>query len=185
MALPAMAELPAEAAGPLKAGDLLFKGATTGAGTRLAADWSKGDKRWGHIGIVVADEHGALQVIHADTGKPGEAGAVRRVSLAGFLSDVTDLGVYEVDLSGPARAAYIDYAESVVGRPFDHGFSLADDDSLYCSELVWRALSTGLGADAVPEKTSRLGRTYVSVSDISQNPHAHEARTVKGGSAGH
>ncbi|MCA8898142.1 MAG: YiiX/YebB-like N1pC/P60 family cysteine hydrolase [Hyphomonas sp.] len=176
--------LPAEA-GPLRPGELLFKGSATGAGTRLAADWSKGDKRWGHIGIVVADADGTLEVVHADTGKPGEGGAVRRVSLATFLSDVNDLGVYEVDLAGAERTAYLDYAAHAVGRPFDHGFSLDSDDSLYCSELVWRALSAGLGDDAVPDKSRRLGRVYVSVSDISENLHAHELRTVKAAPAGH
>lgn len=169
--------LPGEA-GVLVPGELLFKGAETGGGTRLAADWSLGDRRWGHIGIVVAGPDGALQVIHADTGGPGEGGEVRRVSLAKFLSDVKDLGVYDVDLQGAARSAYLAYAEQAVGKPFDHAFSLTSEDRLYCSELIWRALSAGLDEDAVPEKSKRLGRTYVSVSDISGNAHAQELRTV-------
>ncbi len=185
LAGPAAAELLPEAAGPLAPGELLFKGAETGGGTRLAAEWSLGDKRWGHIGIVVPGPDGTLEVIHADTGAPGEGGEVRRVSLAKFLSDVTDLGVYEVDLTGPARAAYLAYAEEAVGLPFDHGFSLASEDRLYCSELIWRALSAGLGTDPVPEKSKRLGRIYVSVSDISGNPHARELRTVHADGGGH
>jgi len=174
----AEAEILPDRAGPIVPGELLFKGAGTGMGTRLAADWSLGDKRWGHIGIVVTGPDGALEVIHADTGAPGESGEVRQVSLAAFLSDVADLGVYEVDLQGPARSAYLAYAEAAVGKPFDHGYSIASDDSLYCSELVWRALSAGLGEDALPVKSKRLGRTYVSVSDIAENAHAHELRTV-------
>ncbi|MCA8903198.1 MAG: hypothetical protein KDA53_18325 [Hyphomonas sp.] len=182
----AAAELPAEAAGPLQPGDLLFKAANTGTGTRLAADWSQGDKRWGHVGIVVPGRDGAgLDVVHADTGMPGETGEVRQVSLAAFLSDVTELGVYSVDLGGAERAAYVSYAEGAVGLPFDHGFSVKTEQSLYCSELVWRALSAGLGEDAVPEKSKRLGRVYVSVSDISGNAHAHEQRTVTAAPAGH
>lgn len=181
----ASAEVLPRQAGPLAPGDLLFKGAATGVGTRVAADWSLGDKRWGHIGIVVPGPDGALEVVHADTGAPGEGGEVRQVPLATFLSDVSDLGVYTIDLEGPARRAYLAYAQAAVGKPFDHGFSLADDDALYCSELVWRALSAGLGKDAVPEKSTRLGRIYVSISDISGNAHAHELRTVHADSAGH
>ena len=181
----AQAEILPREAGPLVPGELLFKGADTGAGTQLAADWSAGDKRWGHIGIVVAGPGGTLDVIHADTGAPGEGGAVREVSLAKFLSDVSDLGIYDVDLTGQARAAYLAYARGEVGKPFDHVFSLKSEDSLYCSELVWRALSAGLGQDAVPEKSHRLGRIYVSVSDISDNVHAHELRTIHAGGAGH
>jgi len=176
--------LPGEA-GPLAPGDLLFKGAGTGNGTRMAADWSSGDKRWGHIGIVVAGTDGGLDVVHADTGLPGEVGEVRRVSLAKFLSDVKALGVYGVDLAGRERDAYLAYAEGAVGLPFDHGFSLATEDSLYCSELIWRALAAGLGEDPVPVKSKRLGRVYVAVSDISQNAHTQELRTVTAAEAGH
>lgn len=166
----APASLPA-----LEAGDLLFKGAETGAGTRLAAGWSLGDKRWGHVGII-AD--GGQSVIHADTGEPGEVGAVRKVALADFLADVETLGIYNIDLTGEARAKYLAFAESAVGLPFDHGFSIRSENSLYCSELVWRAMSAGLGRDAIPKKSERLGRTYVSVSDLSDHPLLSESATV-------
>ncbi|MFN7178959.1 YiiX/YebB-like N1pC/P60 family cysteine hydrolase [Hyphomonas sp.] len=176
----AQAQLSPKALPGLEAGDLLFKGAETGAGTRVAAGWSLGDKRWGHVGIV-AD--GGRSVIHADTGKPGEAGAVRKVALADFLADVETLGIYEIDLTGEARATYLAFAESSVGLPFDHGFSVRSENSLYCSELVWRAMSAGLGEDAIPEKSVRLGHTYVSISDLSEHPLLRETATVTEGRA--
>lgn len=172
------AQMPPEALPPVEAGDLLFKGANTGAGTQLAAIWSLGDKRWGHVGIAVENADGTLSVIHADTGARREAGAVVRVSLADYLADVTDLGVYRMDLEGAQQAAYLAYAESVVGRPFDRSFSLASDNSLYCSELVWRAMSEGLGEDAVPAKSERMGRVYVSVSDLAAHPLTQEAAVI-------
>ncbi|MFN4225034.1 MAG: YiiX/YebB-like N1pC/P60 family cysteine hydrolase [Hyphomonas sp.] len=174
----ALAQLAPEALPALKSGDLLFKGAGTGAGTRLAASWSLGDKRWGHVGIVT---DGGRSVIHADTGKPGEVGAVRKVALADFLADVETLGLYDIDLTGEAREKYLGFAESAVGLPFDHGFSIRSENSLYCSELVWRAMSAGLGRDAIPEKSERLGRTYVSLSDLSEHPLLHEAATLTEG----
>ncbi len=171
----AQAQLAPDALPALEAGDVLFKGAETGAGTRLAAGWSLGDKRWGHVGIVV---DGGQSVIHADTGEPGEVGAVRKVALADFLADVGTLGIYGINLTGEAREAYLAFAESAVGLPFDHGFSVRSENSLYCSELVWRAMSAGLGRDAIPEKSERLGRTYVSVSDLSEHPLLRESATV-------
>ncbi|HRI99687.1 MAG TPA: YiiX/YebB-like N1pC/P60 family cysteine hydrolase [Hyphomonas sp.] len=174
----ALAQLEPGALPALESGDLLFKGAETGAGTRIAAGWSLGDKRWGHVGIV-AD--GGQSVIHADTGEPGEVGAVRKVALVDFLADVETLGVYEIRLTGEAREKYVAFAESAVGLPFDHGFSIRTENSLYCSELVWRAMSAGLGEDAVPEKSARLGRTYVSVSDLSDHPLLRESATVTEG----
>lgn len=174
----AQAQVAPEEMTGLKAGDLIFKGAETGTGTRVAAGWSQGDKRWGHVGIVVAHPGGGFDVIHADTGMPGEVGQVRRVPLSVFLTDVYTAGIYEVHLEGDQRAAYLAEAEAEIGLPFDRGFSLASANAVYCSELVWRALSAGAGADIQPEKTNRFGRVYVSLSDISENPLVQEVAVV-------
>ncbi len=179
IAATASAEILPSALPPVEAGDLLFKGAGTGTGTQIAAIWSHGDKRWGHVGIAVANQDGSLSVIHADTGAPRQTGKVVRVSLADYLSDVSDLGVYHIDLTGPARTAYLAYAETVVGRPFDRAFSLESDTSLYCTELVWRAMSAALGEDPLPAKSQRLGTDYISVSDLSGHPLLREAAVVR------
>ena len=165
----------------LQAGDILFKGAGTATGTRVAAGWSNSDKRWGHTGIVVADEAGQFSVIHADTGEDRAAGEVRRVPLADYLSDVSALGHYTVALTGEARAGYLTYAEETVGLPFDRRFSLDSVDRLYCSELVWRALSAGAGEDILPDKSERFGRIYVSVSDLSGHPLLSESAVITSG----
>lgn len=68
--------------------------------------------------------------------------------------------------------------EDAVGMPFGRGFSLKSANSLYCSELVWRALSAGAGKDAVPLKSERFGRVYVSISDPSENDLAREAAVI-------
>jgi uncharacterized protein YycO len=176
--LAASAQIAPESLPALEAGDLIFKGAETGTGTRLAASWSLEDKRWGHVGIVVTGPDGSLDVIHADTGKPGETGEVREVPLATFLEDVSGIGIYDIRLTGDARDAYLAFAEAAVGLPFDHGFSIRTENSLYCSELVWRAMSAALGQDAIPEKSQRYGRTYVSVSDLAGHPLLHERASI-------
>lgn len=164
---------------PLTPGDLLFKGADTGTGTRVAAGWSLGDKRWGHVGIVAAD---GVSVIHADTGENagrGEPGEVRREPLEAYISDAKRLGHYTIFLTGSQREAYISYAEAAVGLPFDRGFSLKSENAVYCSELVWRALSTGAGSDVLPRKSERFGRVYVSVSDLSEHELAKELGIIE------
>ena len=173
------AEIPPSALPPVDAGDILFKGAATGTGTQIAAIWSQGDKRWGHVGIAVANPDGNLSVIHADTGAPRQAGEVVRISLADYLSDVGELGIYRIGLTGEARAAYLAYAEAAVGRPFDRAFSLDTDTSLYCTELIWRAMSEALGEDALPVKSERLGTVYISVSDVAGHPLLKEAAVVR------
>jgi uncharacterized protein YycO len=179
--LPAAAQIAPAAVNGLKAGDVLFKGAGTATGTRVAAGWSNGDRRWGHTGIVVTDGAGHFSVIHADTGEGRAGGDVRRVPLAEYLSDVSTLGHYTVALTGEARANYLAYAEATVGLPFDRRFSLGSVDRLYCSELVWRALSAGAGKDILPDKSERFGRIYVSVSDLSDNPLLSESAVITSG----
>jgi len=165
----------------LRPGDLRFKDAGTATGTRIAAGRSLSDKRWGHVGIIVDDADGALSVIHADTGETageGAPGAVRRVSLPAFLSDVSTLGHYTMALEGEGRDTYLTYAENMVGLPFDRGCSLKSENSLYCSELVWRALSASAGADILPQKSVRFGRVYISLSDLSEHPLMREAAVL-------
>jgi uncharacterized protein YycO len=165
----------------LTPGDLLFKGADSGTGARIAAGWSLGDKRWGHVGIVAAD---GVSVIHADTGEnalQGDPGEVRRVPLGVYIADAKTLGHYTIFLTGSQRDAYLSQAEASIGLPFDRGFSLKTDNSLYCSELVWRALSAGVGEDIQPQKSERFGRVYVSISDLSENPLVREAAVITAG----
>lgn len=176
----ASAQLDPEDLPLLAPGDLLFKGADSGTGARVAASWSLGDKRWGHVGIVGSD---GASVIHADTGEnaeQGDPGQVRRTALSDYVSDASSIGHYTVRLTGAQRQAYLSYAEAAVGLPFDRGFSLKSENALYCSELVWRALSAGAGEDIQPEKSARFGRVYVSISDLSENAFVREAAVITG-----
>ena len=185
---PARARILAERlSSELQPGDLVFKGASTAVWTELAASWSEGDKRWGHVGLVVSTSAngGVATVVHADTGtgdpdqtfRPGEEiGAVRAVPLEVFLGDVDQAGLFHLRLTPEARARMLDWANAQAAAriPFDRGYSLESANNLYCTELIWRAMSEGLGHDAIPEKSHRLGRTYVALSDLSQHQMAKE-----------
>lgn len=184
----------------LQPGDLVFKGASTAIWTELAAGWSDAaDRRWGHVGLVVAvnamngDQPNARNdsdncnaaIVHADTGTgnpgrpptPGEdIGAVRGVPLETFLGDVDHVGVFRLALDAEQRARMLAWAKGEAERhtPFDRGYNLDSENNLYCTELIWRAMSKGLGADAIPQKSHRMGRTYIALSDLSLHPLARE-----------
>ncbi|MGB3624875.1 MAG: YiiX/YebB-like N1pC/P60 family cysteine hydrolase [Henriciella sp.] len=178
----------------IRPGDLVFKGASTAVWTELAARWSRGDKRWGHVGIVTEVPGTCcdpILIVHADTGTgdpgheaaPGEIiGEVRAVPLADFLSDVDQAGLYRLDLDAAQRARLIAYAEEAATAhiPFDRGYSIDSANNLYCTELVWRALSAGLETDAIPQKSQSMGRTYIALSDLSLHELANEILAVGG-----
>jgi hypothetical protein len=163
-------------------GDLLFKGASTAVWTELAARWSTGDKRWGHVGIVTHVPEtccAPILVVHADTGDgaPGEEiGEVRAVSLETFLSDVDQAGLYRLDMDGDARQRMVEWvdAQARARIPFDRGYSIESENNLYCTELVWRGMSIALRRDAIPDKSRSMGRTYIALSDLSTHPLADE-----------
>jgi hypothetical protein len=161
------------------AGDLLFKGADSGTGATLAARWSLGDKRWGHVGVLTGGAANGWYVIHADTGtaeasRAGQTGAVVAVPLSEFLADVKQLGYFQVALEGTDRARFLETITTSVGLPFDRAYSLATPNALYCTELIWRALSSGLERDAVPVKSERFGRIYIALSDLSLHESVRE-----------
>ena len=56
------------------------------------------------------------------------------------------------------------------GAPFDAAFSLDTEEALYCTELVWRALTAAAGEDAAPRKTERVGRLFVAIDDLQASP---------------
>ncbi len=181
-------ELAAEISVDLEPGDLVFKGASTALWTQLAAGWSVGDKRWGHVGIVISvppDRASEAIVVHADTGTSGpapgeEIGEVRAVPLSAYLGDVDQVGLFRLELDDTGTSRMIAYASAVAAAhtPFDRGYSLDSANNLYCTELVWRAMSEALGHDAIPQKSHRMGRTYVALSDISRHPLATEVRVI-------
>ena len=181
------ASMAAALAPALQPGDLVFKGASTALWTELAAQWSTGDRRWGHVGIVVSAPEaggGPVIIVHADTGVSDPAGEtigeVRGVPLDAFLGTADQAGVYRFALAPHERTRMINYAEKAARAhiPFDRGYSLDSANNLYCTELVWRALSEGLTRDALPQKSRRLGRTYVALSDLSMHPLAAEVTQV-------
>lgn len=198
----------AELSAQLQPGDLLFKGASTAVWTQMASQWSHGDTRWGHVGMIIcagtrtrdADANlpapaqqkrcsGDVLVVHADTGPdegeanlpPGEViGEVRAVSLDEFLGEADEVGLFRLMVTPEQRARMTDWAAgaAMAHTPFDRGYSLDSENSLYCTELIWRAMSAALGRDTIPQKSRSMGRVYVALSDLSLHPLAEEVLVV-------
>ena len=92
-----------------------------------------------HVGIIY---NGG--VIHSHTDKKAK-GTVKYEDTKTFLKDINIYGLYRplIDYSAMRKASI--KAASYIGRPFDSSFTLANDDAVYCTELIWRSyLSTGV-----------------------------------------
>lgn len=153
-------------------GDILFKSAAGGFWGNLAGAFSENDGRFGHVGIVARSGAGALTVIHAGGDPVSREGRVRADPIGHFLEGVSAAALYRPGTAGMDLAPMLVYADAAAARgaPFDRVFSLASEDRLYCTELVWRALSEAALGDAVPHKSVRAGRAYISLEDLQNSP---------------
>lgn len=153
-------------------GDVLFKSSAGGFWGNMASAFSAGDDRFGHVGIVARTGTGALTVIHAGGDPVSREGRVRADPIVLFLSGVEAAALYRPDAEQAVLTSMLAYAEAAADRaaPFDRQFSLTSEDRLYCTELVWRALGAAGAGDAVPQKSVRAGRVYISLADLQASP---------------
>ncbi len=157
--------------GRLEAGDVIFLSAPQALWARLASQWSLPQYRHGHVGMVVIGRDGEPLVIHASGDPTRSKATVRAVSLGKFLEEAKTAAVFRMRNPAAARVAAAE-VESYARRRllFDTEFSLKSKNRLYCSEMVWRAMSKALHRDVVPRKAFDYGRPSIRLRDLEASP---------------
>ncbi len=143
----------------------------------LAADLSG---NYSHVGIAV-EHNGEIAVVHSvpDEAPANEPEYIKLESLEDFFSPLkSNLNlVLRTPLSSDSLNMVVEEAFRYYEKrvTFDHKYSLADDEELYCSELVF--LSFGkVGFDVTNGRFSQLksstilGRVILP-ADIEHNPN--------------
>ena len=153
----------------VEAGDVLFLEAD-GLWGDLARSFSDPGSPYGHVIVVVSVAAGRIEVIDAGGPLPAQGAGVGRRSLDRALKGGRAVTVYRPDLTPQERQRFLAALLAKEGLPFDRAFSLETEGALYCTELVWRALSEALGADAVPDKTDFAGEIAITLSDLAEAP---------------
>lgn len=131
--------------GIIQDGDiLLFKSGTWRS--RIVAILQANSEGFGHVGIALRDEDGAIRVIHSDP-RPSEATGKDGVRVEALEELVRKYAINELvalrlsyDFSFLARRA-VSIALELADRnvPFDHAFDVFHRDSVYCTELLFLA----------------------------------------------
>ena len=141
-AVPAVAKLtPPLDTTLLEDGDLVFR-----AGRDMSARLvlTQGESpRFSHVGVVIRRD-GDLFVVHAVPGSEASQGGVLVEPLTQFVSPkaAAGIGYYRIKgLQKEAAQKLRSYALSQIGKPFDLDFQYSDDASVYCTELVLKAVS--------------------------------------------
>lgn len=159
----------------LRTGDVVLR-MGTGTFSRLLADINRRDKSYSHCGITVV-ENGYPFIYHCLGTETESEPCIRRDSAARFFSTRTGTAAAIARYRLPDSLLFslpIVIAQYRKADPiFDTRFSLSSDDSLYCSEFIYKILTT-ITADTayIPISSIPQGR-FIGTDDLFLNPHAH------------
>jgi hypothetical protein len=130
-------------------GDIVFRRGVDAIGRMVL---SYGDRpRFSHVGMVVRVA-GETHVVHSLPETTSNDGGVRVDRLGTFSSPLraADIGYYRLGRLTPAQRRGIHrYLLDRIGTPFDLRFEYSTDDSMYCTELVLKALAQ-VGVEVAP-----------------------------------
>lgn len=106
-------------------------------------NFSQKERIYSHSGIVFLEDS-AWYVYHTMAGPENPGESLMRTSFDSFVNPAkkTGFAIFRYQLSAPEvqdlHALYKKYLADQL--PFDKGFNLASDDSMYCSEIIYKSL---------------------------------------------
>jgi hypothetical protein len=127
----------------LKEGDLIVRLSRDPA-SQFIKNFNQHDKSFSHSGIVLYED-GYPYVYHIINGEENPGNKLRRDSLSWFCDPRKNMayGIFRYDMNADEIKKMKDcihkwYAQ---GIQFDFAFNLVSDDSMYCSEMISKALA--------------------------------------------
>lgn len=157
-------------------------------------NFSDSDRTYSHSGIAFKED-GHFMVYHSMTGSENPSGLCRKDPFDSFVSPLrkTGFGIFRYKLSAKEKETFHKLLQENIDRkmPFDIHFNLKTDDSLYCSEMIYKTLKVATGGRVVIPTTTIsnfrpkiLGFTfkniflkkfeYVSLDNLYLNPFCKE-----------
>jgi len=131
-------------------------------------NFSKKDRTYSHSGIVFKED-GLWFVYHTMAGPENPGASIRREPFDSFVNPVkkTGFGIFRYQLSSvEINALHILYKKYYAEKlPFDKSFNLKTDDSMYCSEIIYKSLKKVTG-NRVVLPTSSLSNFKPKTANI-------------------
>lgn len=162
-------------------------------------NFSNTDRTYSHSGIAFKEDSGFV-VYHSMTGAENPSGTCRRDPIDSFVSPLkkTGFGIFRYDLSATEKEKLhtIVKHNHQVSIPFDLTFNINSDDSLYCSEMIFKGLKAATNNRIVLPVTllknfrpKIMGYKYnqaflkkfeyISIDNLYLNPFCKEVIRVK------
>lgn len=138
--------------------------------SNMLAQFNIRDKRFSHIGICFIED-GAAVIYHSLGAEHGGDRSLRRDLAWDFFSMENNLtiGYAPLKIAEQEKEKLHQLLRSWYQQkiPFDINFDLKTDDSLYCTEMVAKALMRSCSGLHIPF-TDTFGRQYYAVENITQ-----------------
>lgn len=109
----------------------------------ILQNFSRRERVYSHSGIVFKEDD-VYMVYHCMGGEENPDGACKKEPFDSFVNPLqkTGFGIFQYQLFNKEKDSLHQVLESYFQQkiPFDASFNLKTSDSLYCSEMIWRAL---------------------------------------------
>ena len=135
-------------------------------------DYSLRDRRFSHVGIVRKRDDN-ISIVHSVGSFRNPNRGVEELPLDRFLRVATSIGVFRVRSADGSVIS--DAAMKYIGFPFDFNFDLSDYDTVYCTELLYRALiPLELEHILATRHVDSVNQYVIPLDSISYTPYIEE-----------
>lgn len=153
----------------LKTGDIILREGKSFVSQALRS-FSQTDKHFSHAGIIVIKDK-QVYVCHVMAAEGKRSNKIRLEPVNSFCNkaDNSSFAVYRSGVDP-------DHIESILagyfqkGISFDNDFDLKSDQQMYCTELVYKALTAANGNEKFINLSHGNGIDYVACDNLYLNP---------------
>ncbi len=157
-----------------KSGDVALRSGRSFTSSVLASLNQK-DKTYSHTGVMVK-EGDKWFVYHCIGGEDNPDAIMRKDEFADWCSPKYNSGyaVIRYDLGKDLLDSFVSITKQYYKDcvPFDMNFDLLSDSTLYCSEMVYKALIGATGDHTYVGSSTLFEKKYVGIDDLYKNDHA-------------
>lgn len=161
----------------VQVGDLVFR-RDQGMWSWLFIDASRREKRFSHVGVVVACGQDPL-IVHADADERTGTGCVRQQPWRAFFAESRDAAVYRYAGDKAVRDRFAQEALGRIGVPFDTGFDMTDTNKLYCSELVRESLNAAARREVIKTTILANATEFIALDNCYETEMIKIAECVR------
>lgn len=163
----------------LQDGNLIFV-RKPGVWGDISQAFSAKDPRYSHVGMLSYNK-GHPTVIHADGDPMDPQGQVREEPLEAFVQLANAVGIYGFKFNQQQKQQFVVKAREYVkkGYKFNSQFILGQQDSFYCTELIWHVVKEITFVDIVPNKRIQWQNPYIGLDDLTLNPYLKEILAIE------